>query len=155
MVVRSATLDDLDKLLELASRAKGAALWTRSEYERGLDPTGGRVSLAVESEVEGVIGFVVARQTVDELEIENIAVDPRWQRRGAASMLLNSLLQQANQRGIFSVILEVRESNVAARTFYEKQGFIAEGRRRKYYSDPAEAAVLYRKNVPAAAPENG
>lgn len=84
-------------------------------------------------------------QTIgSECEIENVAVNPDWQRQGLGERLLDELLNRVQQRGCGDVFLEVRESNVAARRLYEKRGFRQVGRRVRYYSQPQEDAVVYR-----------
>jgi ribosomal-protein-alanine N-acetyltransferase len=57
---------------------------------------------------------------------------------------MDALLSAARETNSDSVFLEVRESNVAARSLYEKAGFEQEGRRKSYYTNPMEDAVLYR-----------
>ena len=81
--------------------------------------------------------------TSGECELENIAVGPSLPRKGAGTQLIQCLIAAARKRSVHSIHLEVRESNSAARTFYEKCGFANTGRRPKYYSDPQEEAVLY------------
>jgi hypothetical protein len=61
-----------------------------------------------------------------------------------APIILDALLASARKTNSEAVFLEVRESNEAARLFYEKSGFIQSGRRKSYYSNPLEDAVLYR-----------
>jgi ribosomal-protein-alanine N-acetyltransferase len=94
-----------------------------------------------------VQGFVVARHVAPEWELENIVVAPAVRRRGLGQRLLDALLAAARETNSSSVFLEVRESNAAARCFYEKAGFVQTGRRKSYYTDPAEDAVLYRYDL--------
>jgi ribosomal-protein-alanine N-acetyltransferase len=90
-----------------------------------------------------VCGFVIARLTSGECELENIAVSPSSQRKGAGTQLIQSLIATARERSVHRVHLEARESNSAARALYEECGFAITGRRPKYYSGPVEDAVLY------------
>lgn len=103
-----------------------------------------RLILIVQGKGQAVLGFLVARQGGDEWELENIVVAEQAQRLGYGSRLLNRFLDEARQSGAHSLHLEVRESNHPARALYEKWGFVETGRRRSYYSDPGEDAVLYR-----------
>jgi ribosomal protein S18 acetylase RimI-like enzyme len=57
--------------------------------------------------------------------------------------LMRALIQRAKNEAVSAILLEVRESNLLARGLYEKQGFCKVGRRRAYYRDPAEDAILY------------
>jgi len=92
-----------------------------------------------------VSGFLIARHVGSEWELENIAIAAAFQRQGIGNQLLSALFEQARQAGSESIYLEVRESNAAARSLYEKAGFDPTGRRKAYYSNPPEDAVLYRK----------
>jgi ribosomal-protein-alanine N-acetyltransferase len=88
---------------------------------------------------EGAVGFLVTRRvSADELEILNLAVAPAHRRRGVAQALLRAVLQSLEG----TAFLEVRESNGAARKFYESMGFRTLGRRPGYYTDPHEAAIV-------------
>jgi [ribosomal protein S18]-alanine N-acetyltransferase len=90
---------------------------------------------------------LVARHLAPEWELENIVVAPSARRQGLGNRLLNALLAAARETHSASVFLEVRESNSAARTLYEKAGFKQTGRRKSYYTDPLEDAVLYRQTI--------
>ena len=80
----------------------------------------------------------------EEWEIENIAIAGSARRRGLGTRLLGELLDLARAKGAEAVFLEVRESNRVARALYEKWAFLESGRRRRYYKDPEEDAILYR-----------
>jgi ribosomal-protein-alanine N-acetyltransferase len=91
-----------------------------------------------------VVGFIVGRQVEHEWEIENIAVTGSARRCGLGSRLVGELLDLVRSRGGKSVFLEVRESNRAARSLYEKWAFLEVGRRRMYYQNPAEDALILK-----------
>lgn len=78
-----------------------------------------------------------------DMEIYNIAVDPSERRKGLGKKLLELSLEAARLTSIERILLEVRESNTAARALYEGAGFVSHGRRKSYYSAPPEDAVLY------------
>lgn len=92
----------------------------------------------------GVVGFLVARHIAPEWELENIVIAPAARRKGLGKRLLDTLLARASETNSDAVFLEVRESNAGARAIYEKLGFQISGRRKSYYADPEEDAVLYR-----------
>ena len=146
--VRPATAADIPSLMELALHSRTAAQWNEQVYRKALDAMERpeRVVLVIEEEV--VLGFVVAQVLADEWEIENIAVSAAARRRGLASRLVSELLKRAKERGARAVFLEVRESNRAARMLYEKWAFLPAGRRKAYYTDPVEDALLFRFNFP-------
>jgi ribosomal-protein-alanine N-acetyltransferase len=72
-----------------------------------------------------------------------LVVAARVLRRGTASELMRELIRRAQNEAALAILLEVRESNLPARGLYEKHGFREVGRRRGYYADPAEDAILY------------
>ena len=88
-------------------------------------------------------GFLIARISGDECELENVVVRRQSQSQGFASKLVHALADAARKQNVTGILLEVRESNAAARALYEKCGFAITGRRKAYYSHPAEDAVLY------------
>jgi ribosomal-protein-alanine N-acetyltransferase len=160
MNVRPAAARDLPALLALEHSSPTAAGWSAAEYERLLlAPAPGRVALAAEEE-GAVVAFLVAREVEGEWELENLAVEPGARRRGVGSRLLAAFLELARSRGARAIHLEVRESNRAARAFYEKWGFLPSGRRPTYYAQPPEDALIYSISFPPgrggpALPENG
>ena len=129
-------------MMALERRAATAAHWSVADYARLFGPGSQYVALVVE---EGQVeGFVVARGIGTEWELENIAVAGAARRRGLATRLLIELLEQARRGGARHIFLEVRESNRAARSLYERWDFVETGRRKGYYQRPEEDAVLYR-----------
>ena len=98
--------------------------------------------LFVAKNKDETIGFVSARLITKIVEILNIAVLPEYRKRGIGNLLLKKILQNARSSGCESCWLEVRESNTAARNFYQTSGFEIAGKRKNYYSNPAEDAIL-------------
>jgi ribosomal-protein-alanine N-acetyltransferase len=94
-----------------------------------------------------VSAFIVARVVGEEWEIENVVVATPLRRCGIASTLMCNLVERARAQGAQQIMLEVRESNISARTLYAKCGFVECGRRERYYQDPKEDAVCYRLKV--------
>lgn len=142
MIVRKAVAADIPAVaaLERSEFPDGA---DEGMLARLLDAEGG-VILAAE-EGGGLLGYVWTRFVLDEGDIGNIAVAPGFRRRGAGAALLKALLEEAERRQAAVVQLEVRESNLAARRLYEKNGFETVGKRKNYYEKPAEDAILMSK----------
>ena len=90
-------------------------------------------------------GYVGCQTVLDEGYITNVAVSPDFRRQGIARALIEALLAKARENGLAFVTLEVRESNLAARRLYEKNGFEIVGKRKNYYEKPAEDAILMSK----------
>ena len=148
--VRPAEPSDLLRLVEIASHSATAAGWNQQQYARLFSPEApaNQVTLVIQQD-DHVVGFLAARQVAgSEWEIENVAVSGPARRRGLGSHLLGSFLDLVRSRGGIDVYLEVRESNHAARALYEKWAFQEAGRRKSYYRDPDEDALLLRFSFP-------
>ncbi len=150
VLIRPATPDDVPSIRALEQQAASAAHWAEREYDALFAPDAPvRIVLVAvnESDVAQLDGFVIARWTLDDWEIENVVVARERQRLGIGTKLIQDLLSRARATGATSVLLEVRESNLAARRLYEKLGFSEEGRRSNYYQDPTEDALLLRYSI--------
>jgi ribosomal-protein-alanine N-acetyltransferase len=86
--------------------------------------------------------MLVAWLFVDEVHIATIATHPDYRRQGIAKKLLAYTLQSAMREGAQSSFLEVRESNSSAQDMYRKFGYVEVGRRKRYYRDNDEDAIL-------------
>ena len=139
VAIRSAALNDVLAILAIEQQAPGAAHWTLEEYNKLV---GSGVVLAAE-EAGKLCGFICAKAVAGEWEIENVVVAGEFLRRGIADELVRELIRRAESEAASAILLEVRESNLLARGLYEKQGFREVGRRRVYYRDPVEDAILY------------
>ncbi len=151
--IRAAISGDVPSMLALERECPTAAHWTERQYENLFGPADGVESLVLVVEKArpttppgepALLGFLVARHIHSEWELENVVVAPAARRKGVGRRLLEALLDRAAQTN-GSVFLEVRESNIAARKLYEKAGFCETGRRKSYYVNPPEDAVLYRR----------
>ena len=146
---RRANAEDIPQLLRLEQDAPTAAHWTLAQYELvlcGESPQ--RLVLVADGPNAGVIfGFLVASRVADEWEIENLVVGGRWRRNHVAEGLVRAFLGELSSTASRSILLEVRESNLAARRLYEKIGFTADGRRNGYYQAPDEDCILYRLSL--------
>jgi len=89
-----------------------------------------------------IAGFIVTRVIADEVHINNVAVRPEFRGQHIGSMLLRTALQKAQQRCATVARLEVRAGNQAAQRLYRHCGFEVDGRRKEYYREPTEDALL-------------
>jgi [ribosomal protein S18]-alanine N-acetyltransferase len=154
-LIRAGNIGDVAAIMELASAAKTAAQWTEQQYRQifsGNMPE--RRALVMECDSR-MLGFLVARASEEEWELENILISPQEQRRGLGFQLLKECLRIAHGSGALHMYLEVRESNRPARFLYEKCGFLEAGRRKRYYRDPEEDAILYTHQLDGDAPSFG
>jgi [ribosomal protein S18]-alanine N-acetyltransferase len=92
-----------------------------------------------------VVGFCAFRLVADELHIHNLAVAPEHRRRHVARVLLGAAMAAGVRAAARWAMLEVRAGNAVARRLYESEGFAEAGRRRAYYADPVEDAVVMRR----------
>jgi ribosomal-protein-alanine N-acetyltransferase len=146
--IRTATPDDIPFLLQLEHDSNTAAHWTLQQYTNLFRDGAAAHRLVLLAETEDVpLGFLVAQHIASEWELENIVVSSTERRKGFGARLLRALLDTASQSASESVFLEVRESNLPARRFYEKTGFQQAGVRKGYYRDPPEDAILYRLDI--------
>jgi len=153
--LRPATPADIPSMIELERACPTAAHWTESRYHQAVQPGAEqRFVLVAEGPLPGseqhLFGFLVACHIGPEWELENIVVAPAARRNGLGAALLEALRAAARTTHSESVFLEVRESNTAARMLYERAGFEPTGRRKAYYADPAEDAILYRLQIAPA-----
>ena len=147
MRTRRATAADIPAVMAVERHAATAAHWPMEQYEtafRGEAPS--RTVLVIEDEAS-VLGFITGRALGEEWEIENIAVAEPARRHGLGARLLGEFLDLARDQGAATVFLEVRESNLAARRFYAKWAFKESGRRKLYYHEPEEDAIVYRFEI--------
>ncbi len=144
MNIRRATQDDLPAIVTLERRTNAAAHWSEDQYQSILREAAPRRVMLVGEKQGELKSFLVARVLEVDWELENIVVAAEQQRQGVGTALLQAMMTEARTAAASSVLLEVRESNLAARRLYEKAGFAEEGRRKAYYRDPAEDAILYR-----------
>jgi ribosomal-protein-alanine N-acetyltransferase len=136
---------DLDAVL----RIEGASFhtpWSRQAFLHELDRNqvaGLWVARAERSgEATGVVGYLCLWVVADEVHVTNLAVDPAWRGVGIGRLLLGTLLARHRGMGARRAFLEVRPGNVQARRLYEGLGFHEVGRRRGYYVDTGEDALL-------------
>mgnify|MGYP001827379316 FL=1 len=103
--------------------------------------------LVLELPGAGVVGYAILWCVLDEGELANIAIREEHRGRGLGALLLDQVVVAARARGVRSIVLEVRESNLRARAMYASRGFGEVGRRRDYYDDPREDALVLRSEI--------
>lgn len=104
------------------------------------------LSLWLVAEENGqVFGYVGSQTVLDESDMMNVAVDPRFRRQGIARALIETLIAELAKMGSRCLRLEVRVSNENARALYERMGFQQLGLRKNYYHNPKEDALILGK----------
>lgn len=106
------------------------------------------LSLWLIAEVDGVVAGYVGSQTVlDSADMMNLAVSQSFRRQGIGERLVNCLTEELKEKGVKTLLLEVRISNEPARELYQKLGFEVVGKRPRYYEKPREDALILRKEL--------
>jgi len=150
--ITEATAADAGALAALYAEALPPG-WPTDELAKACsDP-----SRAVLKATEGsyLHGFLILQFAADEAEILAIATAKDWRRRGLAASLLRKGISVCRDRIMSCIYLEVAESNIPARSLYEKFGFLVVGRRENYYrssSSAFETALIMRRDAKLPAP---
>lgn len=129
-------------ILAIQQASPSASQWKHQEYVNAISGSD-RLVLTAEKDSK-VLGFLVASIAIPEWELENIAVAPATRRSGIGSSMLAALINRARQAGATEIRQEIRASNLVAQQLGLSVGFIQEGRRRDYYHDPVEDALLFK-----------
>lgn len=142
--IRELARSDLARVLEI-ERASFSVPWRLHTFQGLLDRLDTDLLAAVDE--QELIGYAICWTVLDQAELGNVAVSEEGRRRGVGRQLVEAALARARSRGAFECFLEVRESNLAAQRLYEQCGFAVIGRRKRYYSNPAEDALVMRATV--------
>ena len=98
------------------------------------------------AEINGkIVGYIGMTLSIDEGYILNVAVLPQYRKQGVGRKLVESLISFGENNKLVFITLEVRESNIPAISLYTQYGFSQVGKRKNYYSNPSEDALLLTK----------
>lgn len=140
LIIRKMTLDDVPAVVDLDQKSFSLP-WPERSFRFEL--TDNPASRCWVAELDGkIVGTIVVWLIVDEAHVATIATHPDFRRKGIAKRLLSHALQKLMEQGARSSFLEVRASNLAAQELYRKFGYEETGRRRRYYKDNDEDAIL-------------
>jgi [ribosomal protein S18]-alanine N-acetyltransferase len=142
------TPEEIDAMLAI-EQASFTNPWTREMYLAELKNQGVSFFFLARDKNRRIVGFCSFWRVLDELHINNLAVLPECRRSGVATALLRRVLEEAVRLGTRRTMLEVRRSNVPAQELYQKFGFTVSGVRSKYYTNPAEDALVLWREEPA------
>lgn len=145
ITVRPMTHQDLIDVVAIERLCFGDR-WSVQSFTSELDNPASSYYVAIEG--ERIVGYAGFWLILDEAHITTIAVHPTQQRRHLGELLLNHLIAAAFEKEAKWLTLEVRVSNLGAQKLYEKYGFTTLGRRRGYYQDDGEdALVMWTENI--------
>ncbi len=148
---------DLLEVVEIEEQS-GLSRWGWAAYYAELQGSNRHLMLVArvmrpleQTKTDNIAGYIAARLAANELHINNVAVRPEYRRRLIGRTLLQRLLAEGKRAKASAAFLEVRAGNSLARGLYERCGFRAVGRRRDYYVDPLEDALIMSAELDANA----
>jgi ribosomal-protein-alanine N-acetyltransferase len=140
VTIRKMTVEDVPAVVELDQKSFSLP-WPERSFRFEL--TDNPASRCWVAELDGkVVGMIVVWLIVNEAHVATVATHPDYRRQGIGKRLLSHALLNLMREGARSSFLEVRESNLAAQEMYRKFGYEVSGRRRRYYRDNDEDAIL-------------
>lgn len=139
MLIRKAEKDDLETILKLTVE-NNLGDWKRKDFEAQLSDSNSFFRIVETG--KHVIGYLLARNIADESEIINLCIAREHRKKGFGGFLLDDYIRFCRRQSIHKIFLEVRRSNENAVKLYQRYGFVETGRRRNYYGNPLEDALL-------------
>ncbi len=133
---------DLDRIAEIAAQSFSSP-WSRQGFAEAI-PMENACFLLAEEE-NAILGYCGLYMAADEGEIINVAVCPKFRKKGIGDLLLTALIEEGHRNGVCRFFLEVRVSNAAAICLYEKHGFVRQGIRKNFYQDIHEDAYVMNR----------
>ena len=145
--IRKAEPGDVNALAELDQRCF-ASPWSRQSFEEEVVKNPLALYLVAEGDHGELLGYAGVWMIAGEGHITNVAASPEHRRCGIARGILTQLFEICETRhGIEAFTLEVRPSNAPALALYQSFGFEAAGRRKGYYEDNVEDALIMWRQV--------
>ena len=130
---------DIDAVLAI-EQASFSTPWQREHFQHEIVAT---YSFPFVAEYDGIVsGYVCLMSLFEEAQILDIAVAPEQRGRGVAQLLMAHAVAVAREKEAELLALEVRSSNCAAITLYERCGFVRTGLRQKYYEGRDDAVLM-------------
>lgn len=136
---------DLPEILRLDQMIFRSMAYSERDFRHALSGKYDRAILLMEE--EEIIGYGILRILASEGELESIAIREEYRGRGYGRLLLEEFLRIAELAGTEKLFLEVREGNQAGIQLYESAGFKVFSRRKSYYRDPVEDALLMERII--------
>lgn len=138
------TYDDIASVSEMERRFFSTP-WSEASIAHYMEA--GNTLFVVARHGEKTVGYAAVMCVLDEGNLVSIGVEDAYRNRGIATELLDILYDMAHDRGVAAIHLEVRTGNQEAIALYEKEGFVQNGRRKDFYREPTEDALLYVKEL--------
>ena len=145
LTIRGMIAADIPTLLKI-ERVSFPVPWSAGMFMIQLDLGDETENLVILSG-DRIIGYISSWYGYEELHILSIAIAAADRGGEAAAMLLAEAVEKSMEKGCLKAVLEVRVNNCSAIRFYEKHGFTQVGRRKGYYSDSGEDALILEKEI--------
>jgi [ribosomal protein S18]-alanine N-acetyltransferase len=144
LTIRGMGAQDISAILEIEKQSF-VTPWTRGMVEETLASP---ISTNFVMEEDGsLVGYIMLYSVADEAHILNLAVHRARRRKGHGSRLISHAIDHSEKRGVSDFFLEVRESNHGAQGLYGKHGFRIIGRRKRYYTETKEDALVMQLSL--------
>ena len=139
ILFRPLTRDDADAVAAIEEKSF-AMPWSRADFWREAN---NELATYIVGELDGkVVAYAGAWVSFNQAEVMNVAVEPELRGQGIGTILFGELIKAVKERGATAITLEVRPSNTAAVKLYENFGLKSVGRRKGYYLDNGEDALI-------------
>ncbi len=135
---------DVSKVVALEKELKTSILSKDSILEDLKNINYSYFVLKNEQKTNNIIGYIATSHVIDTMDIISIVIKKNYQRKGLASLLIKYILNFAKINNITNILLEVRITNTPAQKLYEKHGFKIINKRKNYYKNPIEDAIIYK-----------
>ena len=143
-VFRNATESDIQKIAELEEKTFTDAWTNQNIYETFCQ----KQAFIIVAEVgDEIAGYCIIYYVMEEAEIARIAVGDKHRRKGIGRKLLDYTCACCKGKQVERLLLDVREGNTGARMFYQAYGFTEDGKRKDFYNNPKEDAVLMSRAI--------
>lgn len=147
IALRTATADDVDAIMAIETAAFALTAWPREAMAREVASEWGRYVVAVDEDVDAIVGYVGLRAVGTEGDVQTIAVAEAARGTGLGRRLIQQAQHDARERGVRELFLEVRDDNAPARALYGSEGFVEIGVRPGYYQPEGVDAIVMRKEL--------
>ena len=147
IIIKNMTKSDVDNVVKLEEASYGKHHWSKESFYNELENDLSHYYCVFDGN-GNLLGYCGCWHIFEEAHITTVSVNPEYRRQKVAQALLIKLIEDCYQEKIKYITLEVRESNVAAISLYDKNGFVSIGERKGYYQDNNEdALIMFIENI--------
>lgn len=145
--IRKMSKDDVDQVMKIEELSYPNHHWSKDSFYNELNNKLAFYYCAADAE-DNVIAYIGYWQILEEAHVTTLAVHPDYRNHQIAHILIKAMIDDCYKKLIKYITLEVRESNIAAIALYEKFGFSSIGKRKNYYQDNGEnALIMFTENI--------